>query len=339
MLTKRKSTILRAIVGEYIDTAIPVASEGVVRKHGLNVSSATVRNEMGDLEENGYITRPHTSSGRVPLDKGYRFYVESLEDSTNLPIYITDRDRRSFDRAGTNTESWFKTAASTLARMSGNMALVTVPKAPKSRVKHVELVQVQDSLVLMILVLQEAKLRQQLINIDDTFNSEDLVLTSIKLRSLFVGLNAVEVEEKSIGLSGLEQDLSNNITSIMHDEDRVDYSDHFVDGLSFLLSQPEFTDSEKLREIVSCLEDHTLIQTLLENAPRGHTIKIQIGSENSEDVLRDSSVILCRYGILGQTAGLMAVIGPTRMSYSSVLSGVKYVSSVLDEMLEGLLVR
>ena len=339
MLTKRKSTILRAIVGEYIDTATPVASEGVVRKHGLNVSSATIRNEMGDLEENGYITRPHTSSGRIPLDKGYRFYVESLGDSPNLPVYITNKVRRNFDNAGTNTEGWLKTAASSLARMSGNMALVTVPKAPKSILRHIELVQVQDSLVLMILVLQEAKLRQQLIHIDCPLDKEDLVLTTIKLRSLLIGLNANEVEEKSSDLFGLEQDLSNDIVSIMYDEDRVDYSEHFVDGLSFLLNQPEFTDSEKLKDIVSCLEDHTLIQTILENAPQGHTIKIQIGSENSEDVLRDSSVILCRYGILGQAAGIMAVIGPTRMSYASVISGVKYVSSVLDEMLKGLLVK
>ena len=337
MLTERKQTILKAIVAEYISSATPVASKGVVRKHGLGVSSATVRNEMVDLEEDGYITRPHSSSGRVPLDKGYRFYVESLGDSLNLPTYLMNMVRQEFDEAGKSPEAWLKIATSSLARMAQNMAMVTVPKAPSSKLRYIELVPIQESLILLVLVLQEAKLRQQLLDLRRMPASEDLMLVGGKLRAQMAGHTAHEIEDMRADFYEFEQDIVDGILDVMHNEDRADYSDHFVDGLSFLLSQPEFNESEKLKEIVSCLEDQTLVHAILEAAPRGHAIKIQIGSENSEDALRPLSVILCRYGVPEQAAGVMAVIGPTRMYYPHAIGGVRYISSVLDEMVEGVI--
>ncbi len=334
MLTERKELILKAIVGEYISTACPVPSDSIVRKHGLAVSTATVRNEMVDLEEDGYIKRPHTSSGRVPLDKAYRFYVENLGNNQTLPMSVQNSLRQEISQAEKDPEVCIRLAASALAHMAQNMTVVTMPKATTARAKHIELVPIQEHLALLVLVLQEAKIRQQLIHLEIGVTHQDLAIMSTKLRARLGGMTSQEIEEQRGTLSPFEEGVVDAILTMMGEEERADSNDHVVDGLSFLLAQPEFNENGKLREAVMALVDQSLVQTILGYAPQGSTIHIQIGSENPEDTLRPLSVILSRYGNPYQAAGLMAVIGPTRMDYPHAISGIRYLSSLLDDMVD-----
>ena len=332
MLTERRGVILRAIVGEYISTASPVASDTVARQHGLRVSPATVRNEMVDLEEDGYITRPHTSAGRVPLDKGYRFYADSLPDTIELPVETKQRVRLDLSQAGRDPEACIKMATSILARLAQNMAIITFPKASQPRLRHLELIHLQEFLALLILVLKETTLRQHVIPLKKPMSPEDLTAVANKLNAELVGLSWRQIEAKRPELTQLEEQLVDTTLQIMREEDRLDYSVHYVDGLRHLLSQPEFTESEKLREIVESLEDQSLIHAILDDAPEDEAVKVQIGSENTEEALRPLSMVLCRYGVFGEAAGVLTIIGPTRMAYSKAIGGVKYVSHLLDEM-------
>ncbi len=331
MLTERKGTILKAIVGEYIVTANPVASDTIVRRHGLGVSSATVRNEMVDLEEDGYITRPHTSAGRVPLDKGYRYYVSTLPETIELPVEVRERARHQLSQAGRDPEGWIKMATSVLARLVENMAVITFPKAPMSRLRHLEVTQLQEFLAMIVVVLQETKIRQRLISLQEPTGLEGLTAAAHKLNAELTGLGWQEMESKRLELSPFEVELVETVIHVMQEEDRLGHSSHFVDGLSYLMTQPEFSESQKLREIVACLEDETLIHVVLEDVPEGGIVKVQIGGENMEDALRHLSVVVCRYGVSGEAAGAMAVVGPTRMAYPRVIGGVKYLSAIMDK--------
>ena len=163
MITQRKTELLKTLVEEYIESANPVASESVARKHALGVSPATVRNDMADLEEQGYITRPHHSAGAVPSDKGYRFYVEAISQVEELPTESQDTLRYQFTKVERDIEVWTRLAATLLAQLVNNVGLVTYPKEPESRLMRINLVPVQESLAFLILVLQEVKLRKQLI--------------------------------------------------------------------------------------------------------------------------------------------------------------------------------
>ena len=160
MLTQRKTELLKTLIEEYIESATPVPSETVAKKHSLGISSATVRNELADLEDQGYITRPHHSAGAIPSDKGYRFYVESLSQLEELPPTFQHTVRYQFTKAERDIESWTRLAATALAQLVNNAALVTYPKEPESRLMRINLVYIQESLGFLILILQEVKLKK-----------------------------------------------------------------------------------------------------------------------------------------------------------------------------------
>src|SRR3990172_6645386 len=155
MLTERRSRILQFIVEEYVDSALPVGSETIVRKYRLPVSSATIRNEMARLEEEGYITHPYTSAGRLPSDQGYRYYIESLMDEQDLTPEEKETIRHQFHQAGRELEQWVRLSAAVLAQAARNMAVVTSPRSPECRLKHLELVPLHDVVVLLVVVLQD----------------------------------------------------------------------------------------------------------------------------------------------------------------------------------------
>ena len=180
MLSPRTETILKSIVGQYIARAAPVPSQSLMRDYGLEVSSATIRNEMARLERDGYITRPHPSAGGVPSNRGYRYYVESLED-VELPLtqqYLVDH---VFHQVETKLEEWLRLAATLLAHLTHNMAMVVMPRATRCQFKHLELVSLQPSTALLILVMHGARLRQQLVSFDQDITQAQLTAISNKL--------------------------------------------------------------------------------------------------------------------------------------------------------------
>lgn len=332
MLTKRKEDILRIIVDEYISTAAPVSSESIAHKHQLGVSPATIRNEMADLEESGYITQPHPSAGRVPSDGGYRYYVESFMRDTILSPAKQLMIRHQFHQVGKEFEEWAHLMVVVLSRLVQNMALVTMPKATQSRFKHLELVSLQDFLVMLILILEETRLKPQMVVFDEAVSQEELSVAASMINAAYTGLTALEIRDKHLMLSPLEQQVMEIVMQIMQAEDEKEYDEPYLAGLHHIFSQPEFAHSNKILEMTKVIEDKSLLRSMLSQLLTREGIQIIIGSENREDVMRDCSVVVTRYGIPGEVGGALGVIGPTRMQYEQVVSTVRYMASLMSEL-------
>ena len=337
MLTGRKKTILNLIVEDYIDEATPIASEAIARKHRLGVSPATIRNEVADLEQEGYITRPHPSAGSVPADRGYRVYVETAvaERENQIPPGVRVSIRQRLIEVEPDVDEWANVAAAALSGLVGNMAIATFPKARESRVRHIELVYLQDFLALLIVVLEQARIRRQLIRTKVPASPTDLQMSANKVNDLVQGLTTREIESKQMALSTFEEELISAAVLMLQDEDRAEYLGHYVDGLRNLLAQPEFAENERVRAVVEGVEDGSLAQAILQEVPDTGVVRVIIGQENRGDMLWPLSVVIGRYGISGVVSGAVGAIGPVRMEYTKTIDGVELMSGVMSELVEG----
>ena len=336
MLTQRQEAVLKAIVDDHVMTAAPIASEAIARNHDLGVSPATIRNDVAHLEEEGYLTRPHASAGCVPLDKAYRFHVESLLalEADYIPQTAQWSIRKQLGDVERDVDEWASVAATALSDLVGNMAIATFPKAKESRVRHLELIPLRDFLALVIVVLEQARLKRQVIRLNERVEQAELDTSTNRVKSHLVGLTRREIESNLLELTPLEEKLVEATTLILREEDRVAYRDHYVDGLRNLLSQPEFAENEKVRSLVEGVEDRSLIQAVLEEAPEGDVVRVIIGQENRGDMLWPLSVVICQYGIPNEAVGAVGAVGPTRMEYSRTIGAVKFMSSIMSELVE-----
>ena len=320
---------------DYIHDAVPISSESLARNHRrLGVSPATVRNEVAALEEQGYISRPHSSAGSVPDDSAYRLYVESVlaEDGPHVPSHQRSAISNRFRKVEDDMDQWGSVAAALIAQIVGNLGIATFPKTSVSRVKHLELVPVQDFLALLIVVLEQAKLRKQLIRFQEPVDNAEMESMSTRLRSQVTGLTHQEIAVQPMSLTSPERQAVDATIVMLQEEDDSAHEDHYVRGLRNLLDQPEFVDYEKVRPIVHGIEDGTLIEAALEEAPVGEVVRVVIGQENRGSALRPLSVVICRYGVPGHALGTIGVIGPTRMEYNRAISGIGFISSIMNGM-------
>ncbi len=335
MLTKRQETILKIVVDDYTRTAMPIASDTIVRDHELGVSAATVRNDVASLEEAGYIARPHTSAGSVPLDKAYRVYVETFAEAEDiLPVSVRTSVSRTLSLVEHDVDEWANVAAAALTRLVGNLAIATFAIARESRIRHIELVHLQDLLVMLIVVMEQARLRKQIIRLPRPVKVNELEDALNRLKSQLMGLNLREIESKTMTLSPLEEELVDAAVLVLREEEKTLNRQHYVDGLRNLLSQPEFSENDRTRAIVGAIEDGSLVQSVLDEAPDGDVVRVIIGEENREDMLSPLSVVICRYGIPGEAMGAVGVVGPTRMEYSKTIGGVRFISSAMSNLAE-----
>ena len=334
-LTPRREAILKIIVSEYIATALPVASETIFRNYPLGVSSATIRNDMAFLEGAGYITRPHTSAGSVPLDKGYRHYVESLTNEAGLPLEEQYRIRKLFREVEEEFERWLKLAATIAARLVRNAALVTLPKPRRCHFKHLELVALQEFAALMVLVLSEAILKQQLLSFEESVTQERLTNMADKLNAAYSGLTGSEILVKKLELASEEEQVTGAVIDIMAAEDKLEYEQPYLEGLSLMLGQPEFAQKDKMLSIMELMEAKDWLSSALAQRSGEVGVQVVIGGENRDETLRDLSLIFSSYGIPGQIDGTIGVIGPTRMDYRRAISTVDYMSEVLSDLVAG----
>jgi heat-inducible transcriptional repressor len=334
MLTERRSRILRLVIEEYVDSAVPVGSEAIVRKYRLPVSSATIRNEMARLEEDGYVTHPHTSAGRVPSDKGYRYYIEDLMEERELTQEEKETIRHQFHQAGRDLEQWVHLAAAVLAQAVRNMAVVTTPRSPHCRLKHLELVSLHDLVVLVIVVLQDGRLLQQVLTLSEARHQDELTATGHRLTDLYKGLTASELQRKQAGLSALELEVRDEVNALMTSEDEGRYDQACLEGVPLVLGQPEFSRSEKMLGLLAVLDEYSLTRMLPLRSLAGEGVTVLIGGENREDALRDCSLLVTRYGAPGSLSGALAVLGPTRMRYPRTISTVRYLGTLMSELVD-----
>jgi heat-inducible transcriptional repressor len=291
---------------------------------------------MMALEEEGYLTQPHTSAGRIPTDEGYRHYIDSLMGDIQLTLVEQRLIRHQFHQVEGEIEEWTRLAAAILSRMVQSVAIVTLPKPSESRFKHMELVSLQEFLALLVLVLEEAKIRQQMLTLEQAASQEELSATAGRLTTAYNGLSGVEIAQKGMNLSSLEEQVMKTAVHIMHTEEEEAYEEPCVDGLRHILTEPEFAASNRLPYIVELCEQKSLLKSLLPQVLTGEGVRVVIGRENKQDAMQDYSVIISRYGIPGKVGGALGVMGPTRMQYNRAIPTVFFLSALMSEMVNEL---
>ena len=332
MLPPRTETILKSIVGQYITKARPVPSQSITDDNELGISSATVRNEMTYLEEEGYIARPHHSAGSIPLDKGYRHYVETLGD-VRLPLVEQQLIDHLFHQVEKDLDEWLNMAASLIAQMVQNAVIITTPKPQACQFKHLELVRLQDSLGLVILILNGANVKQELITFDRVMSQTELTAIANKLSSTYSGLTGPQILARNAGLIALEQQLTDCLLKVMETEDKQEHEELNLHGLHFTLNQPEFTRNHRIAlTLMELAEQHTLLRSVIPSELSGERAQVIIGKENRTEAIHDYSVVIIHYGLPQEAVGTIGVIGPTRMPYARTIATIDYVSSVLSTL-------
>src|SRR5581483_5342279 len=290
MLSERRASLLNLIVEDYVETATPVGSQYVVRRHKLPYSSATIRNEMARLEEEGYIAQPHTSAGRVPSDKGYRYYVEALMSEDQVGRDERETIRHQFHQAERDLEQWFQLAAAVLAQQLHNFAVVTSPRSRQTRLKHVQLVSLQEWTALLVVVLQEARLRQQVIGLKQPMDQGELTVAANRINERLGGLEADEIRRLAKPAFEFDEYVVDAVVDLMEQE-ALALGEVFRDGVREVLSQPEFARSDRMLDLVDVLEERSLVAAMPLRQLEEESISVVIGSENSLESMRDCSIV------------------------------------------------
>jgi heat-inducible transcriptional repressor len=338
-LNERRQTLLGLIVNDYIQTAAPVASLHLLKHPELKVSPATIRNDMAELEDLGLIARPHTSAGGIPQDLAYRFYVERVASHTKAPHVFQVLVQGALHQDEADPEAWAREAAGVLSHQVRNVAIATVPRAFHARLRHVHLVPVRDWQALLVLVMQEGRVRQQRINLPQSFTEEGLSNLSSAVNSALADKTTEDVRaiaEVQTGDNGAPRLVMEEIVRLMALEEEQEAERHYVEGLRDMLSQPEFTSGDRAREAVGLLEDTATIKQMTAEVPDQGEVRVIIGNENRQEGLRHYSIVAGRYGVPGYATGTIAAMGPTRMDYASAISSVRYLTSFLSGLLDAL---
>src|SRR5579884_3829529 len=333
MLTDRRKDILKLIVEDYVDGAMPVSSDAIARQMTVPVSSATVRNEMAALEDEGYIMQPHTSAGRVPSDKGYRYFVEFLMPEQAL----SPEEQRMIDHQFyqvQDTDQWVRLAAAVLARAAMNAAVITAPKLSDIKLKHVQLVQVQPRLALMVMVFDRGLLRQRFLSLlEGDLTQEDLTRLANRVNAELGGRNLRGIKRKLDQFEGFEREAVDQLAAEMREVETPTPEQIVRDGLLNIMAQPEFAQTERVRQFMNIFESGRLLEGVLAEALTSDGVRVIIGSENKSDDMRQCSMVLSRYGRDGEAEGVLGIVGPTRMPYSRVISTVRYTAGILEDLI------
>jgi len=284
---------------------------------------------MALLEREGYIIRQHTSSGSIPSDKGYRYYVESLSD-IELPLTEQRLINHLFHQVEKELEKWLSLAATLIARLVQDVAVVSMLKSAACQFKYVELVALQESLALIVLVLRGARIKQKLIAFNQAVSQQELTATANKINAAYSGLTSPQISARDIKLSPTEQHLTNCLLEIMQDEDKQGYEEPYLNGLHFMLNQPEFAHNQRMLSLMELVEHRNLLRIIVPEGLSGHNVQVIIGKENKAEIIHDYSIVITQYGLPDEAVGTISVIGPTRMPYARAISTVNYLSLVLS---------
>jgi heat-inducible transcriptional repressor len=331
-LGDRQRDLLRAVIREYIATAQPVASGALVRQYRLDVSSATVRNELAALEEMGLLTHPHTSAGRVPTDLGYRYFIESLMPRPSLQPEEQLTVSHQFQQALSNTSEWLRLAASTLARLTTEAAIVTPPAQGHTTLRHVEAIPISERRALLVVVFESGTVAQQLLELKTTTTPDHLRALSARLTETLGGRDAVGTRAATSGDSGVDAEVAHAIARSLEEHDAARVHDVYTDGIQNILGQPEFTASGRMRDMLRLLEDRTRLVDLLPPTLGDDEVHVAIGSEHRLEPLRGCSLVFGRYGAGTEYLGYVGVVGPTRMDYARSIGAVRYVGSLMSDL-------
>lgn len=341
-LNDRKLRILKAIIDDYFTTAEPVGSRTLSRHYDLGISPATIRNEMSDLEELGYIMQPHTSSGRVPSDKGYRFYVDMMlqiqkAEFTKL-VYMEE-----LKNSASRIEDLLKTIGQHLANQTHYTTIISSPNYKKSKIKNIQLIEVEKRTILAVVVTDGNSIKDYMIQLNHDVNQQLLNNIAITLNQHLFGLTLNEIgltvinkikDEHSDG----EEVISKVIDVVFKTIQVVDETDVFTYGTTNILQYPEFNDITKASSLIKALEAKDVLKDIINTTIESDdgNVKIVIGGENELDDLKDCSLITTSYHIGGEKVGAIAIIGPKRMDYDKTVQNLRCLIKSVDELLNKL---
>lgn len=343
MLDERKLKILQAIIQSYITSAEPIGSRTISKKYDLGVSSATIRNEMSDLEELGYLVQPHTSAGRIPSDKGYRLYVNRLLQSNNLGFILRHDLKNKLIKEIGEIDQLIYNAAKILSKVTNYTSIAIAPQIKKSQLKHIQLVLIDDTKVLVVIVTDSGIVKNTVLRTDFSISSNQLNIITNFLNEKLKGHNIEEIGSEILdNLVNEMNDFKNSILDIIpimiHALDDTAEIGVFSEGVTKIFNFPEYNDVERAKEFISFIENRPYIVELMLGG--GHNdIEITIGDENIYDEIKNCSVITATYSLNGRTIGKIGVIGPTRMDYSNVINVVRSLSLDLNEIIKNYFIK
>jgi heat-inducible transcriptional repressor len=335
---ERRFEVLRAIVADYVANQEPVGSRAIVDRHNLGVSSATVRNDMAALEEEGYITQPHTSAGRVPTDKGYRLFVDKLSEIK--PLTVAERRAiTSFLDGAIDVDDVLRRSVRLLAQLTRQVAVVQYPKMTSSSVRHVEVVPLTPARLMLVVITDTGRVDQRTVDLGDVMTEDSVARLRAQLNSVLGGRRlsdaAAKVAELPDQAPGELRDVLLRVCTVLveslveHPEERL------VLGGTANLTRNVADFPGSLRQVLEALEEQVVVLKLLAAARNPGAITVLIGEENEDEHLRSTSVVSIGYGMDDLLLGGMGVVGPTRMDYPSTIAAVRAVATYVGQILAG----
>jgi heat-inducible transcriptional repressor len=337
-MDQRKERILRAVVSDYTETVVPVGSHALAARYFLELSSATIRNELSELVDDGFLAQPHASAGRVPTDRGYRYFVDFLLPQEVVDPQLRKSVRQGFEAAAHDVEAVLEVAAAVLSRLVENVAVVTGPANTTSRLLHLDLVLMHSGQALMVEIATGNAAYQRLLDIDPLVDQEELGGWAHQLNELYRGLSADEVESAPLvpgwapGLQEMVADVAKGLRQLATRSALVIHN-----GVRNLVRQPEFEDPARLRAVLEVLEAQRILGDVLAQLAPQAGMQVLIGHENSVEELRECSLVLTSYQAGEQLWGTIGVVGPTRIRYGQVAARLQLVSQATGAALARLL--
>jgi len=359
MMDERKKWLLKTIIEDYVESAEPVGSKVLTTRHKLDISPATVRNDMSDLEEMGYLEKPHTSSGRVPSDKGYRAYIDNLIVLEPLPTEIETRIRKYLSDTMLEVRNLIEQAATLLAEQSNYISLVLTPRYGSSSLQQIKILQIEPGRALVVVVLSEGIIKDRVVRVPNLLSDKQLAelaqtieqgLKGKKLDDITLVTVTAAADESSIPEPLLNQVLYEAYVSIK----QAGHLDMYLQGMHQLLDHPEFHDVEKAQKFLATLNKEHLVAAYLDewqtqsSAENSGIVEnktddsdqedrpafmVRIGQEIALDGMEDCSFITTTYRVGGELSGQICVIGPRRMPYSRTISQINFINKTLTEEL------
>jgi len=355
-LDERKVKILKAIIHNYLETGEPVGSRTISKIEGVNLSSATIRNEMADLEELGYIVQPHTSAGRIPSDKGYRFYVDDMmrqresnvskrEARLSIKEAELDNVRESLDEQVDKVEELLQNVAKVLATTTNYATMVSTPKVKGNKLKFIQLSSLEPNKILAVLVMEGNLIRNKVIKISEEISQENLLKLNILFNTTLTGLT---LEEMNLSLiSKLESQVKEHagivkevLDAIVETITKADSLKIYTSGATNIFKYPELSDSDKASELIYALEEKNDLSNLVQDQgelvdnddPKNTGIQVYIGDETPVESMKDCSVVTATYELSDGLKGTIGIIGPKRMDYEKVVENLQNIRSQLDNV-------
>lgn len=342
-LSDRKQRILQAIVDEYIGTAEPVGSRAISKRDELGLSSATIRNEMADLEDMGYLVKPHTSAGRVPSDIGYRFYVNSLMQQYQISANAIEALRRELTERVNQLDMLIKKASAVTSALTEYTTVVTSPALNRLVIRKLDLVPMISGNAMLILITKSGVVKNKMISLD--ISEAEARKISEALNYELSGAVADDIDENVLSVvakriseqSSISPEKTASVLRCVYDfVMSQDERDVYVDNARSMLRYPEFSDVNKARDMLNFLEDRANLIKIIDSGNNSDGVGIKIGTENNVRELENTSLITVNYKVGGKTLGKIGVIGPKRMNYAKVVASLDLISNHIDGILKEL---